>query len=211
LNTSNYGAYFGLGSLYRDQKQLRLAEEWFKKAIELNPKKDGAYFGLGGLYHNQGQFQLAEECFRKSLESDLPDNKSDSYGALATLYGETGQSALAQEYYRKANELRLNVYNSMTTDSYHKLKEILDKRRIKLVCVQYPMRSVEPLKRIFEGQQGIIFVDNEKVFKDAVSRQGYKEYFRDVFEGDFGHCTDKGNRLLAENIASVILKEVFDR
>jgi hypothetical protein len=32
-----------------------------------------------------------------------------------------------------------------------------------------------------------------------------------MFAGDFGHCTDKGNRLLAENIATVILKEVFGR
>jgi lysophospholipase L1-like esterase len=29
--------------------------------------------------------------------------------------------------------------------------------------------------------------------------------------GDFGHCTPKGNRLLAENIAQTILKEVFHK
>ena len=32
----------------------------------------------------------------------------------------------------------------------------------------------------------------------------------DMFGGDFGHCTVKGNRLLAENVARVILKEIFD-
>ena len=73
------------------------------------------------------------------------------------------------------------------------------------------MRSIESLKKIFEGQTGVIFVDNERIFKDAVKREGYKEYFKDMFGGDFGHCTPKGNRLLAENIADVILKEVFSK
>jgi hypothetical protein len=31
----------------------------------------------------------------------------------------------------------------------------------------------------------------------------------DMFGGDFGHCTEKGNQLLAQNIADTILKEVF--
>jgi len=34
---------------------------------------------------------------------------------------------------------------------------------------------------------------------------------RDMFGGDFGHCTQKGNKLLAGNIADVILKEVFGK
>jgi hypothetical protein len=49
------------------------------------------------------------------------------------------------------------------------------------------------------------------VFRDAVRKDSYNEYFRDAIGGDFGHCTDKGNRLLAENIASTILKEVFHK
>jgi hypothetical protein len=73
------------------------------------------------------------------------------------------------------------------------------------------MRNVEPLKRIFEKDKGVIFVDNEQVFKEAVRESGYKEYFTDMFGGDFGHCTQKGNELLAQNIADVILREVFNK
>jgi hypothetical protein len=32
-----------------------------------------------------------------------------------------------------------------------------------------------------------------------------------MFGGDFGHCTDRGNRLLAENIADTIVKEAFHK
>ena len=79
--------------------------------------------------------------------------------------------------------------------------------------MQYPMRNITLLRNIFkeEMEDNIIFVDNERVFKDAVKREGYKEYFKDMFGGDFGHCTEKGNRLLAENIANVILKEAFNK
>lgn len=108
--------------------------------------------------------------------------------------------------------MRLEYYNPVTVNNYRKLKEILDKRGIRLVCVQYPMRSIWPLKKIFKGQQeNITFVDNEKIFKDAIKTGGSRTYFRDMFVGDFGHCTDKGNWLLAENIANVILREVFHR
>jgi hypothetical protein len=55
----------------------------------------------------------------------------------------------------------------------------------------------------------VLFVDNEAVFKNAICNAGYNTYFIDMFGGDFGHCTSLGNRLLAENIAGVILKEVF--
>ena len=133
------------------------------------------------------------------------------YTELEGLYEEMGKPGLAREYSRKAKELGLNYYTLITTANYHKLKAILDKRGIVYVCVQYPMRPLKPLKMIFEGQRNIIFVDNEKVFKDAISKDGYCEYFRDMFGGDFGHCTEKGNRLLAGNIANVILKEIFNK
>ena len=74
------------------------------------------------------------------------------------------------------------------------------------------MRNIEPLKKILQGnEEGVIFVDNEKIFRDALKKASYREYFSDTFGGDFGHCTPKGNKLLAENIANVILKEVFGK
>ena len=73
------------------------------------------------------------------------------------------------------------------------------------------MRSVEPLKKMFDSPAGIVFVDNERIFKKAIQEKGYEVYFWDNFAGDFGHCTPKGNRLLAENIARTILKGIFGK
>ncbi|MFH0984246.1 MAG: hypothetical protein V1882_01790 [Candidatus Omnitrophota bacterium] len=82
---------------------------------------------------------------------------------------------------------------------------------IKLVCVQYPRRSLESLRKISGKDEDVVFVDNEAVFQTAVKKEGYPTYFRDMFAGDFGHCTAKGNELLPENIADVILGEVVSK
>jgi tetratricopeptide (TPR) repeat protein len=210
LNPKNDRAYFGLGRFYESQGKFSQAEDIFQKAIELNPKNYGAYLELGWFYRNHGKFSQAEDIFKRAIELN-PKNER-AYGAILVLYEEMGKPELAEEYAEKTNTVRLGYYKPVTVNNHRKLKEILDKRGIRLVCAQYPMRSIGPLKNIFEGtEEGVIFVDNERIFRDAVKKDGFRAYFRDIFAGDFGHCTEKGNRLLAENIARVILKEVFSK
>jgi tetratricopeptide (TPR) repeat protein len=204
-------AYIELGRLYQSQGKLAEAEQAFKKAIVLNPNNSFTLNELGTLYSSQGRFAEAEQLFRKAAEFNPGDERL--YGKLALIYSEIGNNELFKAYAEKANSLRNGYYDFTTADNYYKLKQILDKRRIKLVCVEYPMLNIKPLKKIFEkeAQGGIVFVDNEEIFKDAVRKEGYKEYFIDMFGGDFGHCTKKGNELLARNIANAILKEVLDK
>jgi len=210
LNPRNDSAYTELARLYREQGESSEIEELCKKAIELNPRNDSAYTELGRLYQEQGKSFEAEESFKKAIE--LNPRNDMTYGALEVLCIEMGNMGLARKYGKEVRDLRLNYYSLVTASNYHELKTILDKRGITYLCVQYPLRNLEPLKKILQGNdKGIIFVDNEKIFKDAVAKYGYKNYFIDRFGGDFGHCTPKGNRLLAENIANAILKEVFHK
>ncbi len=208
LNPDNDRAYTELGWLYLNQNKFLQAEESFVKAIGLNPKDRDPLFELGWFYRKRGRFREAENLFLEAIA--LHPENDQAYGAISQLYLETGKLGLAKKYAEKENKLSLAYYLPVTADNYRKLKEILDARAIRLVCVQYPLRSVESLKKIFSGQAGgAIFVDNRGIFKKALQESGYKEYFRDMFAGDFGHCTEKGNRLLAQNIADTILKEIF--
>jgi len=95
--------------------------------------------------------------------------------------------------------------------NYRKMKSILDSRGIKLCCMQYPRRNITNLTLMFDAPEDVIFVDNEWVFKEALKKGRFEDYFIDSFAGDFGHCTPRGNRLIAENIANVILRELFPR
>ncbi|MFH1519184.1 MAG: tetratricopeptide repeat protein [Candidatus Omnitrophota bacterium] len=204
----NIWVYIELGRYYRDQGKYTQAEEAFNKVIEIDPRKVGVYIELGRCYQDQKKYIQAEEAFKKTIE--INPRNFGAYVGLAHCYEEQGKSAAAKEYTRKVNKLRLEYYNPITRNGYQKLKEILTNKGIQLVCAQYPVRSLEPLKKIFEDQEGVIFVSNERVFKQALKQASYKEYFTDMFGSDFGHCTPKGNRLLAENIANVILKEYFN-
>ena len=210
ITRRNDGEYVGLGWVYREQGKFAAAQAAFRQALEINRRNDRAYVGLGCVYRDQGESVAAEAAFKQALEINPEDAKT--YGALSTVYVGMGNQGLAKRYHEKAEELRLQEYDSVVAGHYHRLKEILDRRGLKLVCVQYPMRSLEPLRKMFQGRDdGIIFVDNEKIFRDAVQKSPLKEYFRDMFAGDFGHCTRKCNELLAKNIADVLSREFFKK
>ena len=211
LNPNSDSAYTESGQLYIEQGRFTEAEQSLKKAIKLNPSNYSVYKESGRLYIEQGRFTEAEQSLKKAIK--LNPNNDCLYGCLAIIYREIGNNELSDVYAERANNLRGEYYNSTTVNNYLTLKQILDKRKIKLISMQYPMLNIMPLKKIFIGQteDAIVFVDNEKIFKNAIKREGYKEYFKDMFGGDFGHCTEKGNRLLAENIANVILKEAFNK
>ena len=210
FNPKNDSAYVELGWLYRGQGKLTESEQAFKKAVELNPKNTSAYVELSRLYENRGKFTESEQLLKKAIEFNPYSDRAIK--GLATIYCEIGNDKLSKVYAKKADSLRDEYSNPKTIYNYRMLKQILDKKKIKLVCVQYPVRNIEILKMVFgEEADGMIFVDNERIFKDAVRKEGYKEYFKDMFGGDFGHCTNKGNKLLAENIANAILKEIFHK
>jgi tetratricopeptide (TPR) repeat protein len=204
INPENDDACYLWGTYYFERGNWPQAEDLLKKAIEFNPKNNKPYLQLGMMYRMQGKLLQAVDITKK-------DVTKRALLATSTLYEELGRPELAKEYKEKAHQRDLEDNAAVTFSNYRKLKEILDKKGMKLVCVQYPMRNVNPLKRFFEKDQGVIFVDNERVFKEALRKGSYKEYFRDMFAGDFGHCTVKGNTLLAQNIADVILREVFNK
>ena len=203
----NDGFHFKLAWLYREHGKYRQAEAAFKRAIELNPRSDEAYVGLGGLYHEQKKYIEAEGAFHNAIA--LEPRSDRAHAALALIYEATGEQARARVYALRRDNARITYLGPSAASNYRRLKDILDRRRIPLVCVQYPMRNVGPLKKLFEHDDNVFFVDNEESFKDAVRQSGLNAVFRDMFAGDFGHCTDTGNRILAQNVAEVLLNRVF--
>jgi len=207
INPENERGYIQLGVHYKETGEFTKAGEMFKKGIEINPENEDGYLELGGYYIDKGEYSKVEEIFKKAIEINPENYRLNA--ALAVFYMEKGKYSLAEGYSKKAESLGIEYYDPMTHYNYQRLKEIVAKRGKRLVCVQYPMRSVEPLKEMFRNREGIIFVDNERPFKERVAKEGYDEYFIDMFGGDFGHCTEKGNKLLAENIANTILRRIY--
>jgi tetratricopeptide (TPR) repeat protein len=210
VNPKNYRAFGLLRRIYIGQGRFVEAAQACKKAIALNPRMTSwAYAGLAEFYMQSGRLAEAEKILERA-QKICPDERNCR--TLSLIYRQTGHLAHSDEPCKEAWQSPSAVNDTVVMDNYRRLKEILDKRGIKLVSVQYPMRSVEPLKKMLQGlENGVIFVDNQRVFQEAVRETSYNEYFRDSFGGDFGHCTEKGNRLLAENIAKAILAETLTK
>lgn len=203
-------AYANLGIIYMDHGMPKEAETMFKKTLKVNTQgfwSTLAYNRLGILYTQQRRLSEAKAVLEKGIQAHPYNDRL--YGSLAHYYKAIGRDELASRYYNKADSVRLDYYNPATAINYRKIFRELSLRNIRLVCVQYPMRSVEPLKKMLTHYDGIIFVDNEKVFKDVLKSADYKDYFIDRFAGDFGHCTSAGNTLLAATIAKAIIDECF--
>ncbi|MBD3264485.1 MAG: tetratricopeptide repeat protein [Candidatus Omnitrophica bacterium] len=210
LTPNDAGTYTLMGKCYTNSNRLDEAEEVLKKALRLNPDCLNTYREFYRCYDCQNRLDKLEGLL-KPLQKLAEKKPRDEmiYRLAGRFCYLLGKQHEAQKYMEKAKKLDLDYYNPMTKHNYRKLKDMVLDRDIYLLCVQYPTRSIEPLKKIFDSGRGIIFVDNEDIFKKAINEEGYGDYFQDNFAGDFGHATKKGNKLLAGNIAGVILKEVL--
>jgi len=204
ISPDNYKLYMGLGAYYSHHNDHKKTEEMFKKAIEINPKEDDAYIRLGGQYMSVKDYVNAEIMINKAIEIQPYSDDARHLRKIFQLH--KGQTGFVKAYDQK--NVQRNKEN--LSANYRKIEEILLKRKIQPVFVQYPMRDLKQLQGMFVDSDRVIFVDNEKVFKDAVAKDGYEDYFYDyaAVTRNSGHGTDKGNRLLAENIANTILKSI---
>ncbi len=77
------------------------------------------------------------------------------------------------------------------------------------IPIQHPTRKVSILKEIIHDFPLIKCVDNEKYFKDAIRKYGYKKLFSDRMLGNSGNLTARGHKLMANNIIAFLKKEYF--
>jgi tetratricopeptide (TPR) repeat protein len=202
LSNNNEGVCVDLGDIYMTLNRYSEAETMYKKALEFNPKYEPAYTGLGLCYTLEGKgqnnYKLAQKIASENIENDR------MHGFVAAVYDLHGEHDKALEYSRKAEEFRSRYYNPATRHNYQLIKDMVSQKGAKLICMQYPLRSIDSLKKMFDSVDGVIFVENKRPFIDAIKLGKHEDYFTDNFGGDFGHCTRKGNRLIAENVADTI-------
>ena len=150
---------------------------------------------------------ISLEQKNKILQIMNKDNKD--YNLLAINAIEQKEYQKAREYFNKAEEERLTIYNSKANKIYNFIVKKLTDNNIKVICMQYPVRSVKPLQEQLKDEpyyDKITFISNEKLFKDALMKKDYNEIFSDQFAGDFGHCTSLGNTMIAKNIVNILEK-----
>lgn len=207
-NPKNGSAYSELGRLYEEKGDISNAIIMYEESFNINPMLKTPFSQLLYLYSKSENFKEIERICKKLIS--INPNDDQAYAALSSCYQRMGNNELSDKYLGIMDQLRTKYYNPNTACNYRKLSEIISNKNIQLVCVQYPTRNADNLQKMLPASQGIIFVDNGRIFRDALKHGKYEDLFYDKFAGDFGHCTPRGNQLLAENIAHALLLKYFN-
>ncbi len=193
------------------------AEKILSIGIKGNPYAKNLYTQLGTYFIEDKKYTLAQEVLLRALKIPDPKNAEEDYyvgtdadikTSLITVYTAENQPQKVVKLKEELNAYE-NMYNQQTKKYYRKILDALSQKGILLVAVQYPNRSINSLKQMLGSSENIVYVDNQTPFKEALKKATYYDYFLDRMFGDFGHFTPKGSRLIAENIADVVLRKAL--
>ena len=198
-----------MGRCYNELGQTLKTFELYETVFRRHPDDFWIYPEIGKWFKAHEFFPQAQEVFELAIHIDPHDYSL--YDQLSEIYSVQGKPREAESFYNQGRLKEAGVYKYLpsTIDNYNRITDIVFSREIKLICMQYPLRSVEPLKNILKSRKKIIFVENKSNFQGALKQAEYSNYFSDTFGGDFGHCTRMGNHLIAENLSNVIFKEIL--
>ena len=85
-----------------------MAEEKYKKAIEIKPENIKAQNGLGLVYSNSGDDKKAIECYKSSIKLD--SNNSETNFNIATSYRKLEDFQNAILHYKKSSHKKSNDF-----------------------------------------------------------------------------------------------------
>ena len=192
VNPNNSRAYVELGRIHfrlgkKDpamrESNWKLAEEYFKKALELNSKDGDLYYVLGDLYFESGKPDLAAEIAKRALEI-FPDDP---------LFKDRLYSYTTPVMDRKTNEILQKMYR-------YDLENIIKLARTQnteVILLNYPeVGYLDDIRKNLAGKYGIAFVDIFSAFNSLLEIYEHSE----IFSGDGHHCNSKGYEFMAEEI-----------
>lgn len=89
-----------LGKAYFDKGEFSLADEQYKKALDINPMHANSYNRLGMSYASQGDLDLAVANIKKALSID--SKLAEAHNNLALVYSMQGNLDAAIDEYKRA-------------------------------------------------------------------------------------------------------------
>lgn len=190
-------------------KNNALMQKYIDKLIN----DDNVFFDakLYGVIKDFINLNQKKEFFNKMAKFE--ESLDQCYGIRAIESMDKKDYSKAEEYFAKAEEVRLKYPREQTYNLYKLIVDKLVDNNIKVLSMQYPVRSIKPLKQMLKNEEyydRIIFINNENNFKDLLKTKQFKEVFEDQFAGDFGHYKQDGSVLIAENVIARLEKIIIN-
>lgn len=215
-------ALVALARLQIEEGRWEEAEATAQRVADGAPSTE-AFLVLAEVAEATGRQELAEDLLRRAFEETrgcasaeilvghlaARGRRTEALDVIDSIPPGEGKGGLGRcRHALRSLAAQGDFYGEATPrlrESYARLHTLLAPSEATLVAVQYPTLPVQPLRRVLPDDPEILVVDNEASFRAAVWREGYEAVFTDRGYGTFGHGTARGNRLIAENVAAVIL------
>lgn len=189
----------------KNRKDIKLAKEFIDKLVN-----DSNVMFSEILYSFVKDYMTSEQQTKFSNKMYFYKNALDHYyGAVAVEMMEKKDYEKAEEYFKIAENLRLEHPNKRANEIYRQILKKLTDKNIKVICMQYPVRSVDLLKNMLKNESyynQIEFISNENNFKDLLKKKKFNEVFLDQFAGDFGHYRQEGCKIIVDNVIGSLEK-----
>jgi len=127
-------------------------------------------------------------------------------GQLANACEQSGDTSRAAAYRAQRDELELGRFREFTRVYYQRVVDLVREREIPIIAMQYPLLSVESLRKLLNYRDDVTYLENRINFEEALLEAGYRDLFQDTFAGAFGHLSPRGNLLVAENVANTLAR-----
>jgi len=153
LSTNPTVACLELVEIFKKVRSQQGIYSEYKNIVDNNYNHPWAHREAGKWFKENGHFKEAEAAFIIAMNVNPKD--PNSYENLADIYKRTGEKIKAMEYKKKADDRkqRTVVYYPDTIKTYRNIIDAISGYGIKVVCMQYPLRKIEPLKSIFLEKQ----------------------------------------------------------
>src|SRR3989339_594907 len=148
----------------------------------------------------------AVESLLLQLQAKQPDIASYVFRDIGRRFYSEGKFNESDNYFEREFSLKKSFYNALTKESYERVYSLSQEHDALLIAMQYPLLPISVMKLYFENDERILFVENDQNFRNALGNSTYDDLFVDNFFGVFGHCTKRGNELIAMNVEQAISK-----
>ncbi len=190
-----------LGLVYREKGDFKKEEEILTSGLHEKGQVIWTWISLLKFYIIQERFEEAEEFYA------LVDKKFPGHPRVSEIKAELLKAqGKSSEQVEEHNLINFYDFPSAKVN-YLKTADILKQNKIKHVVMQYPLRPIDPLKTLLADYKEVVFVDNEKIFRDALTKHQYEEVFIDRFGWDFGRTSSLGSEMISENIIKTLQSE----
>jgi len=215
------------GNAFLHRYELDKALKCFRQALGKDPRSWESYMGIGMVYKWNGNYAAAAENFRKSIQiqptTEAYFSLGDSLLGAVDLHAQSRYAAAIHAFGAGISLDPLNTDNINYTcraivelgapDMHTEIRRWIDhditaiiacckKANVEVIVMGYPnydLRELNSRLKNTAAKNGVVYVDNERIFTALVKNSSLEKYF--VLDG---HCNADGYGVMAANAAAAI-------